>query len=177
MAKIDVTTIDGFDSLTAEEKVAKLMDYEFEAPADSEEVMKLKTALSKSNSEAADWKRQYRDTLSEAERAKAEREEEDKKLHEELAMYRKKETVMNYKDKYRSKGYSDELATSSAQAMADGDMETVLNNMMAFIDEREKAINASALNQQPSLTPGNTPSAQSIEDKQIADLRKWAGLT
>ena len=66
--KIDVSKIDGFEAMSAEDKLAALMGYEFEepkAPEANAEVTKLKAALSKANSEAADWKRQFRDKQTE----------------------------------------------------------------------------------------------------------------
>ena len=56
-----------------------------ELPKDqSGEIEKLRESLSKSNSEAADWKKQFRATQDEATRKAAEVEESTKKLQEEL---------------------------------------------------------------------------------------------
>ena len=58
MAKIDTTKIEGFEEMSSEEKLIALMAYEFADPKptdNSGEVNKLKTALSKANSEAADY--------------------------------------------------------------------------------------------------------------------------
>jgi hypothetical protein len=76
--KIDTSKINGYAEMTAEDKLKALEEYEFETPApkdESEEVKKLKTALSNANSQAADWKRQFREKQTEAERAEAERKE------------------------------------------------------------------------------------------------------
>ena len=76
--KINVNAIEGFDAMSDEEKVKALLGFEIEAPApkdNNDEVTKLKTALSKANSEAADWKRQLREKQTEQERAEAERAE------------------------------------------------------------------------------------------------------
>ena len=47
MSKIDVASIEGYESMTAEEKIAALEAYEIEVPApkESDEVVKLKNAL------------------------------------------------------------------------------------------------------------------------------------
>ena len=73
--KIDTAKIENYSEMTAEEKLATLEAYEFEAPTpkEPEDVTKLKAALSKANSDAAEWKRQFREKQTEAERAEAER--------------------------------------------------------------------------------------------------------
>lgn len=176
MAKIDINAIEGYEALSPEQKIEALLNFEFAEQNNSEEITKLKTALSKSNSEAADWKRQYREKLTEQERAEAERAEAEKSLKEELNQYRREKTVMSYKDKYRSLGYSDELAQATAQAMADGDTDAVFANQKAFLAEQIKIINAAALNQQPKLSGGKAPSTEDIEDRELASIRAAAGL-
>ena len=58
--KIDTSKIENFESMTAEEKVQALQDFDFE----TEDVEKLKNAVSKANSECASWKKKYNETLS-----------------------------------------------------------------------------------------------------------------
>ena len=79
MAKIDVSKIEGYSEMSAEDKLKALEAYEFETPApkESEETTRLKAALSKANSESAEWKRQLREKQTESERAEAERKERD----------------------------------------------------------------------------------------------------
>ena len=79
--KFDVSKIEGYAEMSAEDKVKALEEYEIEVPKDNTaEVNNLKEALSKANSqtskacsEAAEWKRQYREKQTEQERAEAER--------------------------------------------------------------------------------------------------------
>ena len=68
--KIDTTKIAGYAEMSAEEKLKALEEYEIETPHDNgDEVTKLKNALSKANSDAAEWKRQFREKQTEQERA------------------------------------------------------------------------------------------------------------
>ena len=69
---IDVSTIPGYAEMTAEEKVAALEGYTFEPPksVDNAEVDKLKQAVSKANSEAAEWKRKHNALLSDDDRSR-----------------------------------------------------------------------------------------------------------
>ena len=70
------------DGMTLEEIEAALADVEL--PADqSGEIERLKSALSKSNSENAEWKKKHRDALSEDEKKTQEKDELIQKLTEE----------------------------------------------------------------------------------------------
>lgn len=177
MAKIDVTKIDGYDAMSAEEKLAALEAYEFEAPATSNDnEAKLKEALSRANGDAAEWKRKYRATLDDAKRAEEERAEENKKRDEELEQLRKERAVSKLEAQYLAVGYSAELASATAQAQADGDTATVLANQMKFIEETKKNIEAAALGKQPPITPGQPPKGESDDDKLAKTMLKYAGL-
>ena len=177
MAKIDVTKIDGYSEMSAEEKLAALEAYEFEDPASSTDAeAKLKEALSRANGDAAEWKRKYRATLDDAKRAEEERAERDKARDEELETLRKERTVSKLEAQYLAVGYSPELASSSAKAQAEGDTATVLANQTKFIEETKKKLEAEALGKQPTITPGQPPKGESDDDKLAATIRKYAGL-
>lgn len=57
MAKIDTSKIEGYANMTPEQKLAALEGFEYED--NSAELEKQKNALSKANSEAAEWKRKH----------------------------------------------------------------------------------------------------------------------
>lgn len=113
------------DGMTLEEVTEALKGVEM--PKDqSAEIERLKNAITKSNGEAADWRRKYQDTLDE-DTKKAQQEEESRKaLEQEVERLRKEMTVSGYKASYISMGYSDEDAGKIAGLMADGKMEDVL---------------------------------------------------
>ena len=68
MAKIDTSKIEGYANMTPEQKLAALEGFEYED--NSAELEKQKNALSKANSEAAEWKRKHNALLSEEEKKK-----------------------------------------------------------------------------------------------------------
>ena len=175
--KIDVSKIDGFEAMSAEDKLAALMGYEFEEPKapDNGEITKLKAALSKANSEAADWKRQFRDKQTEQERAEAERAENEKALQEELASLRRGKVVDEYAKKCMGMGYDAELAAECAEAMADGRFNDVFAAQQKFMEAKTREIEAAALNKQPGLSAGAPPvsAAEKAEENQY---RKIFGL-
>ena len=177
MAKIDVTKIDGYSEMSAEEKLAALEAYEFEptAPATDAE-SKLKEALSRANGDAAEWKRKYRATLDDAKRAEEERAERERARDEELETLRTERTISKLEAQYLAAGYSPELASASAKAQADGDTATVIANQMKFIEETKTKIEAAALGKQPPITPGKPPKGETDDDKLAATMMKYAGL-
>ena len=61
MAKINVSDIEGYAEMTAEEKVAALENYEYEDNAQAvSDLEKYKDAVTKANHEAADFKKQLK---------------------------------------------------------------------------------------------------------------------
>lgn len=177
--KVDVSKIENYDQMSAEDKLKALEEYEFEVPApkdSNEEVTRLKTALSKANSEAAEWKRQIREKQTEAERAEAERKEREAAVEEELRTLRRDKTVSGYVAQCLALGYGQDLAIKAAEAMADNDAVTIMSCQEEFLNAKKKEYEAAALNKQPSLSFGATPTAQSADAEANNRLRSYFGL-
>lgn len=178
MAKINTAAIEGYAEMSAEDKLKALEEYEFETPApkDSEEVTKLKNALSKANSDAAEWKRQFREKQTEAERAEAERKEHEAAVEDELRTLRRDKTVSGYIAQYLALGYTQELALKAAEATADNDAATIMSCQQEYLAAKTKELEAAALNKQPTLTPGAPPTAKQAEEEATNKLRQHFGL-
>lgn len=175
--KIDVTKIDGYENMSAEDKLKALEEYEFDTPKDnSEEVKNLKESLSKANSQAAEWKRQFREKQTEAERAEAERAEREKAVEEELKTLRRDKSVSGYVAQCLALGYSAELAQKAAEAMADGNTAEILACQQTFLEVKQKELEAAALNKQPTITSGSPPTAKQADHDAINRERAWFGL-
>lgn len=175
--KIDTSTIEGFEEMSAEDKLNALLGYEFEAPKqDNSEIDKLKASLSKANSEAADWKRQFREKQSEAERAEAERAEREKEKDELLRAYQEKERVSSYKAKLMTAGVDAETADIMAKSLPDGVSDDYFTAYQSFIEAKTKEIESAALSKQPGLSVGTPPTTQTAERDRQNELRKYAGL-
>lgn len=140
------------------------------------DIEKLKAALSKANSEAAEWKRQFRAKQSEAERAEAERAEGEQKMRDELETLRKEKRVSDYTGKCLALNMDADLAAQTANALADGNMESVFDCLKAFVDATTTRLNNEALNRQPGLSAGIPPTKGNTEDEITAQLRRYAGL-
>ena len=175
--KIDTSKITGYADMTAEDKLKALEAFEFdEVKPDSSETDRLKAALSKANSEAAEWKRQFREKQTEQERAEAERAEREKAVEDELRVLRRDKTVSGYVANCLALGYDKDLALRAAEAMADNDAAAILACQQDFLEAKQKELEAAALNKQPSLTSGAPPTATQADKDAINKERRYFGL-
>lgn len=167
MPKINTSGIKGYESMTPEQKLAALEAYEYEDNAG--ELERYKSAVSKANSEAADWKKKYNDQLSEEERKAAASAEEIENMKNELASLRRDKTISDYTAKFLALGYEAALASDTAAAFADGDTAKVLANQQKFLEAHDKALKADLLKN------GSTPPAGS-EGGSTMTLEKFRAL-
>ena len=175
--RIDTAKIENYETMSAEDKLKALEEYEIETPKDnSEEINKLKASLSKANSDAAEWKRQFREKQSEQERAEAERAEREKAVEDELRTLRRDKTVSGYLAQCLALGYDKELALKAAEAMADNDAAKIMECQSEFLDAKKKEYEAAALNKQPTLTSGAPPTAKQAEQDETNKIRHYFGL-
>lgn len=157
--KIDTTKIEGYADMTAEEKLAALEAYEMDTTG-----MVRKELLDKATSEAAGYKKQLREKMSEDEKAKEERDEEFKRVSEELEQLRTERAIDSAAKKWMSLGYDEKLATETAKAMVSGDTEKVFANHAKFIAEKEKSLKAALLKDTPAPPPGEGGKGMTKDD-------------
>lgn len=162
MAKIDTTLIEGYDNMTAEEKLAALESYEYDDK--SEEISRLKAANTKASKEAADWKRKHNALLDDDSRKQQEADERVQAMEEELKSLRRDKTLASYKASYVSMGYSEDLAAEVAEAMADGDTDKVFDCQKRFLESHDKEITKGALQKTPRPGAGAGTKYQTRED-------------
>jgi hypothetical protein len=128
-----------------------------ELPNDgSAEIERLTAALSKSNSEAANYKKQLREKMT-AEEAKA-KEDADKMadLQSKYDTLLKESTISKNKARLLALGYDDALATEAAEAMMNGDTDKVFTCHKKHLDSVEKKIREDVLKNTPRPTGGNS---------------------
>nr|DAT51055.1 MAG TPA: hypothetical protein [Caudoviricetes sp.] len=169
MAKIDISKIDGFDTMTPEEKIAALQGFDFPDPDYSGYVKK--DLYDKAASDVAAWKKKHHDLLSEDERKKQEEAEARASMEQKLADFEKKIKISEYKTKLVSQGYDEELATATAAAMESGDMDTVFANNQKFLDGYAKKIIADKLKGTPRGADGNPGDVGIDYSKKIEESR------
>ena len=164
--------IENYDSMTLEEKLAALEAYE---PDMSGFVSK--SLLEKANSEAASYKKQLRERMSEEEAKAAKDAEEKAALLARLDELEKERSVNKYVTSYLAMGYDEKLAKSSAEALAKGDMEAVFKNQMLHAEKQEKALRAELLKQTPAPPAGGVSTGMKKEDfakMSLAEKQKFA---
>ena len=164
------------EGMTVEEINAALEGIEL--PTDnSAEVERLKNALSKSNSEAADWKKQLREKMSAEEvKAKEDAEKWDELIKERDSLLREK-TIAGHKANYLALGYEEKLATETAEAMANGELDKVFANQKKHIEAVEKKIRADVLKATPTPEGGNgseTMTKEKFSKMSIAEQHKYS---
>lgn len=118
------------------------------------EVNRLKAALSKANSEAADYKKQLRTKQTDDEAAAAAQKEEHDKLAQENADLKRSIALSERKAKLLAMGYDENLATETATAMVDGDMDKVMANQNKYLEVQKKAIQADMMKKTPRPAAG-----------------------
>jgi hypothetical protein len=126
-----------------------------EMPTDnSAEIDRLKNALSKSNSEAAEFKKQLREKMSAEEiKAKEDAEKMEALIKERDALLREK-TIATYKASYLSLGYDENLALATAEALSNGELDKVFANQKKHNESVEKRIRADVLKETPTPEGG-----------------------
>ena len=132
------------EGITVEEIESALADVEI--PSDqSAEIERLRAALTKSNSENADWKKKHREALSEEERKAQEQADLIKQLTEQNEKLVRESNLSKHKAKFLGMGYEEALASDAATAMVDGDMEKLFSYQQKHQEALEKKIRADAL--------------------------------
>ena len=143
------------EGMSVEEIESALESVDF--PTDnSAEIDRLKTALSKSNSEAADYKRQLKEKMSADELKAKEDAEKQEKLQSDYDELLRKVTVSENKAKLLALGYDDTLATETAEAMANGELDKVFANQKKHLDAVEKKVRSEILKDTPKPDGGSS---------------------
>ena len=138
---------------------------DIELPEDmSAEVERLKAALSKSNSENAEWKKKHREAMSEEERKAQEAADLLKQLQERNAELERESGIAKHKAKFLGMGYEEALANDAATAMVDGDTEKLFSCQQKHQEALEKKIRADVLKGTPKPVPDKADGAMTLEN-------------
>ena len=144
--------IENYENMTIEEKLAALEAYEPDMSG-----FVTKAQLDKVASEAASYKKQLREKMTEEEVKAAKDAEERNALLTRVAELEREHTVINYTSSFLSMGYDEALAKETAEALVSGDMELVFANQKAFALNQEKALRAEILKSTPRPASGTEP--------------------
>lgn len=153
--KIDIP---GYENMTVEEKLKALEGYE---PDMSGFVSK--AVFDKTASEAANYKKQLRDKLTDEEQRAAREAEEREKLMARVQELERDKKVADLTSKYMSLGFDSAVALKTATSHVDGDFDKVFANFKSLIDSREKTIRAEMLKSTPEPQVGGVETAMTLE--------------
>lgn len=175
MANIDTSIIEGFADMSVEEQLAAVLKLNIPDEVDLSKYV-AKDVFDKKASEAAELSKKLKGKMSEDELAKAEREakqaENDAKYADLESKYNellKSRTIADYKAKYLAQGYDEALAQSTAEALVDGNMETVFKNGETFKAELEKKIKSDQMKNDP--LPGGSTGGKGSDGEDSAVLK------
>lgn len=150
--------IEGYESMSPEEKVAALEAYE---PDMSGFVSK--ATFDKTASDLAAAKKAIREKQTDEEAKAAEREAKFAEIMAEVESLRHEKMVGTYTASYLAMGYDEKLAKATAEAMAKGDTDTVLKNQKIHLEAREKALRTELLKQTPPPAGGSADAVMTKE--------------
>ncbi len=101
------------------------------------EIAKLKRAADKASSEAAEFKKKYRESLSEVEKASMEKAEKEAAREEEFNQLKRENSINRLEKQYMQLGFTADEAARMAVAETDGDQEAKIK-IMSEVDGRKK---------------------------------------
>lgn len=145
--KIDVSKIEGYESMGLEDKLKALENLDLPDPDYSGYVKK--DLFDKTASELAQKKKELRNRLSEEEASKLKETEERKELQEKYEFLLHKTAVSENKAKLLGLGYEENLASETAEAMVNGDLNKVFESQKKHLENFEKQIRAQTLKSTP----------------------------
>lgn len=163
--------IENYETMTLEQKVAALEAWE---PDMSGWVAK--SVADKHASDAAEYKKKYRESLSAEEQRKQKEAEDKAELIRRVEELEAEKAIHTYTTAYMAMGYDEKLARATAKALGEGDMETVFANQKAHTAAREKALKAEILKGTPTPAAGAaaTVKKEDFAKMSLAEKTKFA---
>ena len=119
------------------------------------ELARVKRQLDKTSSEASEYKKKWKESLSEQEQASMEKAEAQAKKDEEFESLKRQVRVNELTENFMDLGYSKDLARKAANAQADGDTQTLLDIQKAFQEQQKKSWEQEFLKNRPEIATGN----------------------
>ena len=159
--KINTDKIQGYADMTPEEKIKALEAFELADPDYTGYVKK--EIFDKTASELADSKKQLREKMSADEIKAKEDAERQEKLQSDYDALVRKVALSENKAKLLGLGYEDKLASDTAEAMLDGNLEKVFANQKKHLESVEKKIREDVLHSTPKPEGGSSSSTMTKE--------------
>ena len=133
------------------------------------ELAKLKREKDKAASEAADFKKKYRESLSEVEKASMEKAEKEAARDEELTQLRREVTINRMEKNYMQLGFTADEAARMAVAETDGDQEAKIKILSEVDGRKKKEMEQEFFASRPDVNIGGA-SGTSYTKEQFEDM-------
>lgn len=128
-----------------------------------------KSLLDKATSEAADYRKKWKAASSDQEQKAIEDAEKQAAIEEELKSLRRSNKVSEYEKQHLALKYDEKDAKEIAEALYDGDMDTVFRLQKKHEEALQKSIKADLMKQMPTPPSGNQTTVD--YSKQIAEAQ------
>lgn len=128
---------------------------------------KLKRAQEKAASDAADWKKKYNATLTDAQKAAQEKAEKEAERQEQFDKLLKENTVNKLSKNFLKLGYPEDKAEEAANAQYDGDTETLFRIQSEVQESLIKQKEAEWLKSRPYVSTGVGDEKTSVTKEQF----------
>lgn len=153
-------TIDEINAALAERELVDKSQFDGFVP---------KSLLDKATSEAADYKKKWKAASSEQEQKAIDDAEKQAAIEEELKALRRASKVSDYEKQHLALKYDEKDAKEIAEALYDGDMDTVFRIQKKHEEALQKTIKADLMKQMPTPPSGNQTNVD--YSKQIAEAQ------
>lgn len=189
---IDWTTVEGYrEDMTADEKLALLDNMnigqndpapdpkpapESKPAAPKGSAYVTKAMFDKVSSELSSAKKELQKRMSTEELAEAERTAKWTEMQTELETLRRERAISNYNSGFLTLSYEKDLAEQAANALADGDFDTLFGVMQKHSAAVEKNLRAQILKETPVPPAGAEPNNDAKKKEEENALRESFGL-
>ena len=179
MAQFDVSVIDGFESMTTEQKLEALLNAEIPEQVDMSKFI-LKDQFDKKVSELNSQNKKLKDQMSADQQKKIEDEEakqaEAQKFADLESKYNallKNSTLKEHTISLSSLGFDEKLAAETATAIVDNDTTKLFANLKKFLETYKKSIEKDLMDKTPN--PGGRAGGTDDEDAAVKIARRLRG--
>ena len=135
--------------------IDELMALDIEEPKVDTSKYVSKELYDKAASDTANYKKQLRASMTEAEQKALADAEELKELKEKLTQLETEKTIVENSKGLVAIGYDEKTANEVATAFLNGDFAAVINAQAKFVDAQKKAVIADAVKETPRPPVGN----------------------
>lgn len=142
------------EDMTLDDINAALAEKEFISKESLSEYVP-KNIADKYATEAADYKKKWKAASSEQEQKQIEEAERQARIDEELKTLRRASKVSEYEKQHLALKYEEKDAKEIAEALYDGDMDTVFRLQKKHEEALQKAIKADLMKNMPTPPAGN----------------------